>query len=78
MSLSANYPVTVNGFTCRNCTDVDLAKRHIDPAHPNLGPYGIDAPTARGSAVKLGGQLAALTAPAFTPATPGGRVNITA
>jgi hypothetical protein len=42
---STNYaqPVQVNGFLCRNCTDVDNAKKHIDPAHPKSGPYGIDA-----------------------------------
>ncbi|HTR06228.1 MAG TPA: hypothetical protein VMJ11_06120 [Paraburkholderia sp.] len=46
-TISANYPqpVLVNGFVCRNCTDVDNAKRHIDPAHPKSGPYGIDAAT---------------------------------
>jgi len=44
---STNYPqpVLVNGFVCRNCTDVDYAKKHIDPAHPRSGPYGIDAAT---------------------------------
>jgi hypothetical protein len=44
---SANYPqpVQVNGFSCHNCTDVDRAKKHIDPAHPRSGPYGIDAAT---------------------------------
>jgi hypothetical protein len=44
---STNYaqPVQVNGFLCRNCTDVDNAKKHIDPAHPRSGPYGIDAAT---------------------------------
>ncbi|WP_156435664.1 hypothetical protein [Bradyrhizobium lablabi] len=25
----------VNGFVCMNCTDVDHAKKFIDPAHPN-------------------------------------------
>ena len=25
----------VNGFVCHNCTDVDYAKKGIDPAHPN-------------------------------------------
>jgi len=42
---TVNYPtpVIVNGFSCKNCTDVDLAKKHIDPAHPKDGPYGIDA-----------------------------------
>lgn len=24
----------VNGFYCRNCADVELAKRGMDPAHP--------------------------------------------
>jgi hypothetical protein len=33
----------VNGFQCRNCTDIDYAKKHIDPAHPQDGPYGINA-----------------------------------
>ena len=52
MAVSTDYstPVIVNGFTCKNCTDVDYAKKHIDPAHPKSGPYGIDAkddPTAR-------------------------------
>lgn len=45
MSLSVNYPspVQINGFTCHDCTEVDLAKKHIDPAHPKSGPYGADA-----------------------------------
>ncbi|MEZ4225716.1 MAG: hypothetical protein R3B13_32490 [Polyangiaceae bacterium] len=25
----------VNGYMCRNCADVELAKRGIDPAHPD-------------------------------------------
>ena len=42
---SVNYPqpVMVNGFPCKNCTEVDLAKAHIDPQHPNAGPYGTNA-----------------------------------
>jgi hypothetical protein len=36
-------PVTVNGYSCKNCTEVDEAKKHIDPAHPKDGPYGVDA-----------------------------------
>jgi len=45
MAVSTDYstPVMVNGFSCKNCTDVDYAKKHIDPAHPKSGPYGIDA-----------------------------------
>jgi hypothetical protein len=42
---SVNYPqpVMVNGYPCKNCTDVDLAKAFIDPQHPKAGPYGVDA-----------------------------------
>ncbi len=45
MSISVNspHPVQVNGFMCKNCTEVDYAKKHIDPAHPKSGPYGITA-----------------------------------
>lgn len=45
MAINGDYPqpVTVNGFSCKNCTDVDYAKKHIDPAHPKGGPYGINA-----------------------------------
>ena len=68
MTLSVNYPtpVWVNGFQCRNCTDVDFAKKHIDPAHPQSGPFDIDAksdPTRLAqNAVSFGGQLAGTTA----------------
>ena len=60
---STNYqvPVQVNGFTCHNCTEVDEAKKHVDPAHPKSGPYGIDAktdPTQKKSAIQFGGSLA--------------------
>ena len=42
---TVNYPnpVTVNGYSCKNCTEVDEAKKHIDPAHPKDGPFGVDA-----------------------------------
>ena len=45
MSISGDYatPVIVNGYSCKNCTDVDYASKHIDPAHPQSGPYNIDA-----------------------------------
>lgn len=66
MAVSANYPVpvTVNGFSCKNCTDVDYAKKHIDPAHPKSGPYGVDAksdPTqSKFPSVSFGGALSKL------------------
>ena len=66
MAIDTNYttPVLVDGYLCKNCTDVDLAKKHIDPAHPRSGPYGINAkddPTAnRTTAVIFGGALSGL------------------
>lgn len=90
MTISANYPhpVQVNGFSCHNCAEVDLAKKHIDPAHPKSGPYGIDAaadPT-RGPAVLLAGAAAQAgsataangNAPATAPYQPGALVNVSA
>lgn len=45
MQIGINYPtpVVVNGFRCANCSEVDTAKRHIDPQHPRSGPYDGDA-----------------------------------
>lgn len=42
-----NYPspVMVNGYSCRNCADVDLATKGIDPVHPQSGPNNRDAAT---------------------------------
>lgn len=93
MAISSDYPtpVTVNGFSCKNCTDVDYAKKHIDPDHPRSGPYGINAkedPTVRASqAVTFGGALsnlnaAATSAPAAQgsaqPITVGGQLDLSA
>ncbi len=58
--------MTVNGYSCKNCTDVDYAKKHIDPAHPKEGPYGVnatahsDSRSNRGAPVRLGSSLADL------------------
>ena len=82
MAINGDYPhpVTVNGFSCRNCTDVDYAKKHIDPAHPKDGPYGIDGPdrpSRHGPSVRFAGALAGValagvgaTAPSPAPAVP--------
>ena len=37
MAISSDYPVpvTVNGFLCRNCSDVSKAQKNIDPADPD-------------------------------------------
>jgi hypothetical protein len=69
----------VNGFQCKNCTDVDYAKKHIDPAHPKDGPYGVNAKNdparvgkPRDPAVQFGGALAAFggNALSLSPAPP--------
>jgi len=85
MSIGSDYPhpVTVNGYTCRNCTDVDYAKKNIDPAHPKSGPYDIDAASdpTRKAAFILDGTLGATQVSSITPADPnaaGQRLNITA
>ena len=51
---TVNYPtpVTVNGYACKNCTDVDNAKRNIDPQHPKDGPFGINAADHKTGALK--------------------------
>ncbi len=87
-SISGNYPtpVQVNGFQCKNCTDVDYAKKHIDPAHPKSGPYGVDAktdPSQQGKpSVSFGGALSGLSASGSAapdaPDAPGAQLDITA
>ena len=92
---TVNYPrpVTVNGYSCKNCTDVDYAKRHTDPAHPKNGPYGVNAKTQPVSpasfaqaiekpAVVLGGAFADASATANSnvapTATQGLRLDVSA
>ena len=56
----------VNGYQCRDCTDVAYAKKNIDPAHPKAGPFGVNAQDdpslANSPAVRFGGALQNLTA----------------
>jgi hypothetical protein len=85
MAINGDYarPVQVNGFTCRNCTDVDYAKKHIDPAHPKSGPYDVNAstdPSRRTEAVVFGGALSeAVAAGRGTQAyVPGAQLNLEA
>ena len=33
----------VNGYVCKTCTDVEYAKKGIDPARPKDGPNGVYA-----------------------------------
>ncbi len=32
----------VNGYACHDCTEIDLAKKGVDPSRPKDGPYGRD------------------------------------
>ena len=44
MTISSDYssPVWVNGFSCRNCSEVALAQKNVDPANPTAGPFGVN------------------------------------
>ena len=49
----------VNGYVCNNCSDVELAKKGVDPARPKEQPaVEQQTPTERGPAVTFGGELA--------------------
>ena len=67
MSITGNYPrpVTINGFSCKNCTEVGYANKHIDPAHPKSGPYNVNAKDdpSRTKVVTFGGSLSGKSAP---------------
>jgi hypothetical protein len=85
---SVNYPqpVMVNGFPCKNCAEVDLAKAHIDPQHPSAGPYGVNAkadPSLAGKhlgnngTVTFGGSLSGTASSAAVGSSPlGSQVNL--
>ncbi len=77
----------INGYQCRNCTDVGYAKKHIDPAHPKDGAYGVNSPEKRAEAradqaVKFGGSLSELngrqTSTSGAPTTTGTFINLRA
>ena len=57
---------TINGFACKDCTDIDYAKKHIDPAHPKNGPYDVNKPKDEDKAQKGPGDPAVLYAGAVT------------
>jgi len=46
----------VNGYYCRNCADVELAKKNIDPAHPKqeLSGSEVYVPPGGGPGGELG------------------------
>ena len=76
----------VNGYVCNNCTDVEKAKKGVDPARPKDGPNGADKveeakPSDRGPAVTFGGEVTgAQGVENVRPAgyVPGSSLNLTA
>lgn len=71
--MSSNYstPIQVDGYTCRHCTDVSYAKKHIDPQHPKSDPYDVNAeadPSRVAEAVVFGANAKASDLAAATPA----------
>ncbi|WP_395776521.1 hypothetical protein [Aquidulcibacter sp.] len=53
----------VNGYMCRDCTDVSYAKKNIDPAHPKDGPQPSEQPSKTNpETVQWAGALAELNA----------------
>ena len=75
----------VNGYVCRNCSDVSLAKRNVDPAHPKAGPDRVEAvkPVSPTPAVVFEGQLgetarARPPTPTQAPYRPGSTVSVSA
>lgn len=55
MAISTNYPspIWVNGYACRNCGDVSLAQKNIDPAKPDAGPFGANQDKKTAAVEKL-------------------------
>lgn len=62
MQIGGDYPrpVMVNGYPCRNCDEVSLARRGVDPQTPG-GPQ-------RDTAVQFGGTLSQIRPPDAVPA----------
>ena len=53
----------VNGFACMNCTDVDHAKKFVDPAHPS---QAATASGLRGAAKEASSATGTVTQNAVT------------
>lgn len=81
-SSTYNTPIQVNGYSCKNCTDVGYAEKHIDPAHPQSGPYNVNAetdPSRWNDAVSFGGRLTAMEqSPSLSQSPIGGLIDIRA
>ena len=54
----------VNGYPCKNCTDVENAKKGVDPAKPKDGPNGVYAADRAKDADKSGEAAKSADGPA--------------
>jgi len=52
----------VNGYVCRNCADEELAKKHIDPAHPKTAFAGNEVYVSPADAARNRGSISAVEA----------------
>ena len=73
----------VNGFVCRNCSDVELAKKGADPAEPKDAYKAEADKPGRGPAVTFGGglsppELSATQVVQPAPYVPGSTVTLKA
>jgi hypothetical protein len=76
-SITYPSPVSVNGYACINCSEVELAEKRIDPRHPQSGRDNKDAaadPSRQATdpikieAAKRAADQAALQVSAYSPA----------
>jgi hypothetical protein len=52
----------VNGYACRNCADEELAKKGVDPAHPQQAFAGNEAFVSASDAARNRGFLSTVEA----------------
>ena len=50
----------VNGYPCRNCADEELARRGVDPAHPQKAVSGNEVFVSPADAARNRGSLAVI------------------
>jgi hypothetical protein len=56
----------VNGYVCMDCSDVALAKKDINPAHPPNSPNADPSSSSNGAADPLSAPSNSKSAPAVT------------
>lgn len=53
---------SVNGYPCRNCADEELAKRGVDPAHPQRAVSGSEVYVSPADAARNRAHLSTVEA----------------